>query len=219
MSSFHPFMVTGIFSCLLLFFLFFPVAGVASPELSGDYYQATGTLHVDGSPVGMEVALDGRVAGQVPESGVLIIDNIAVGEHAITASFPGYDNQEVWVNVPDGLPAEVRIDLTRQSMGSLDISSSPPNVQIYVDDLYKGVTPAVVEVQAGSHMVMLRLAGFQDWSAQTDVAGGEITALSGTLVPVSGAPVSTPSGGPSFLVTMLFIVAGCMVAYGQIRRR
>lgn len=219
MSSFHSFMVTGVFSCLVLSLLFFPVAGVASPELSGDYYQATGTLHVDGTPVGMEVALDGRVAGQVPESGVLIIDNIAVGEHTITASFPGYENKEVWVNVPDGLPAEVRIDLTRESVGSLDISSSPPNVQIYVDDLYKGVTPAVVEIQAGSHTVMLRLAGFQDWSTQTDVAGGETRTLSGTLVPVSGTPVSTPSGGPSVLVTALLIIAGCMVAYGQIRRR
>ena len=219
MRSLHSVVVTGVFSCLVLFHLFFPVAGVASPELSGDYYQATGTLHVDGSPVGMEVALDGRVAGQVPESGVLIIDNIAVGEHAITASSPGYENQELWVNVPDGLPAEVRIDLTRQSMGSLDISSSPQNVQIYVDDLYKGVTPAVVEVEAGSHMVLLRLSGFQDWSTQADVAGGETTALSGTLVPVSGTPVSTPSGGPSVLVTALLIVAGCMVAFGQVRRR
>ena len=219
MRSIHFLVMTEVFSCFLLFHLILPVAGIASPELTGGDYQATGALHVDGSPVGMEIALDGRVAGQVPESGVLIIDNITVGEHAVTGSFPGYASQEMWVNVPDGLPAEIRIDLSRKLMGSLDISSSPPNVQIYVDDLYKGITPAVVEVEAGSHVVLLRLSGFQDWSTQTDVAGGETTVLSGTLVPVSKTPVSSASGGPSVLVTMLLIVAGVMVAYGQIRRR
>jgi hypothetical protein len=160
----------------------------------------------------MEIMLDGRVAGQVADSGVLVIDNIPVGLHDVMASFPGYESQEVQVNVPGGLAAEVRIDLATQATGSIDISSTPTNVQIFVDDLYKGITPAVIEVPAGSYIVLLRLSGYQDWSAQVDVNGGETTVLSGTLLPTSGAPVPTASSGPSFMMTMLIIVSGCIFA-------
>lgn len=206
---------TCFLSCFVMFCLVFPVSGIIAPDFGTAPQQATGTLHVDGSPVGMEITLDGRVAGQVPDSGVLVIDNVPTGQHDVLASFTGYKSQEMVVNVPDSLPAEIRIDLTRQAAGLLDISSSPTNVQIYVNDQYKGITPAVIEVPAGDYLVLMRLAGYQDWSAQVDVTGGETTALSGTLIPVSGAPVSTPSGGPSLIVTVLLVVAGCMIAYNQ----
>ncbi|HOJ96115.1 MAG TPA: PEGA domain-containing protein [Methanospirillum sp.] len=217
--KFMAFLLTGIFFCLITGMLICPVTGIAAPQEAGTYYQATGTLHVDGNPVGMEISLDGRVAGQVPDSGVLIIENISVGQHAVMATFPGYEPQEVWVDVPDGLPAEVRIDLTKQSVGFLDISSNPPNVQVYVDDVYKGITPAKIEVLAGTHMVLLRLAGYQDWSAETIVHGGETAVVTGTMTSVSTPPVSTPSGGPSFIITILFVIAGCMIAYVQTVRR
>ena len=205
-------MVTGFFSCLVIICLIFPVAAIVAPEVVSAPDQATGTLHIDGSPVGMEIMLDGRVAGQVADSGVLVIDNIPVGLHDVMASFPGYESQEVQVNVPGGLAAEVRIDLATQATGSIDISSTPTNVQIFVDDLYKGITPAVIEVPAGSYIVLLRLSGYQDWSAQVDVNGGETTVLSGTLLPTSGGPVPTASSGPSFMMTLIIIVSGCIFA-------
>lgn len=206
------FIGTGIISCLFLSFLATSVLGIAALDPGGQVYQATGTLHVDGSPIGMEVALDGRASGQVPESGVLIIENIAVGGHTLTASYPEYENQEMVVQVPDGLPAEIRVNLEKDSEGSLDISSIPPNVQIYVDDLYKGITPALVVVPSGSHVVLLRLSGYQDWSMQTEVTGGQVTVVSGTLTPVSGPPVSTQSGGPGMFALIILSGAGCLIA-------
>jgi len=199
-----------VFSLLLC--LAGSVSAIASPELGEQVFQATGTLHVDGSPVGMEVALDGRVAGQVPDSGVLIIENIAVGQHSISSSYPGYENQELWVDVPDGLPAEVRINLKQGSVGSLEISSIPPNVQIYVDDLYKGITPAVVDVPTGPHVVLLRLAGYQDWSTEVEVLPDQVMPVSGPLTPVSGTPVSTPSGGPGIPALVILAGVGCLLA-------
>jgi len=212
MRSIVGFIGTGIISCLFLSFLTASVFGIAAPDPGGEVYLDTGTLHIDGSPVGMEVALDGRASGQVPESGVLIIDNIAVGGHTLTASYPEYETQEMAVEVPDGLPAEIRVNLEKDSGGSLDISSTPTNVQIYVDDLYKGITPAVVIVSSGSHVVQLRLSGYQDWSMQTEVTGGQVTLVSGTLTPVSGSPVSTPSSGPGMFGVLVLAGIGCLVA-------
>ncbi|HQC00358.1 MAG TPA: PEGA domain-containing protein [Methanospirillum sp.] len=205
-------MVTEFFSCLVIICLIFPVAAIVAPEVVSAPDQATGTLHIDGSPVGMEIMLDGRVAGQVADSGVLVIDNIPVGLHDVMASFPGYESQEVQVNVPGGLTAEVRIDLATQATGSIDISSTPTNVQIFVDDQYKGITPAVIEVPAGTYTVLLRLSGYQDWTSQADVTGGKTTVLSGTLLPTSGGPVPTASSGPSFMMTLIIIVSGCIFA-------
>ena len=181
-------MVTGFLSCLVTICLIFPVAAIVAPEVVSAPDQATGTLHIDGSPVGMEIMLDGRVAGQVADSGVLVIDNIPVGLHDVMASFPGYESQEVQVNVPGGLAAEVRIDLATQATGSIDISSTPTNVQIFVDDLYKGITPAVIEVPAGSYIVLLRLSGYQDWTGNASILGGRSESVEAVLVSSGSQP-------------------------------
>ena len=211
--------LTGILLFLGIVSMGGSVVGIASSDAHTPLYQATGTLHVDGSPIGMEVTLDGRVAGQVPESGVLIIDNIPVGEHRVIGSYPGYDQKEVVIDVPDGLPAEIRLDLTQERTGNLEISSTPPHVQIYVDDVYKGITPANIEIEVGLHKVLLRLFGYEDWSTQAEVRGGEATKISGTLVQTDRSPVLTPSGGPSFLLTILFVALSFLGVYCKISQR
>ena len=199
--------------CLFLSVCFsMPVSGVAAPDLTGQVYQATGSLHVDGDPTGMEISLDGRVAGQVDVSGVLVIDSIAVGEHTLTATYPGYAPREMLVEVPEGLPAEVRVNLEKEMNGVVDIDSTPPNVQIYVDDLYKGVTPAQVEASVGSHVVLLRLPGYQDWTSPVQVTADQPVKVSGVLQAAGTSPVETPQGGPETLVTLAISVLCCVIA-------
>ena len=202
----------GFVSLIFLSLLVAPVLGIVSPDLSGQVYQATGSLHVDGNPVGMEITIDGRVAGQVGESGVLVIDSVPVGEHTLTASHPDYFTKELVVNVPDGLPAEVRVTLEKESQGTLIIESTPPNVQVYVDDLYKGVTPVTLEAEIGSHDVLLRLAGYKDWRTEVTVSAETPAQVSGSLEPVAASPVPTPKAGPGLFSSLLITGICCIIA-------
>jgi hypothetical protein len=213
MREISKFSVAFLSISLLLVFGSGLVCGDASLD-AGAVYPTTGTLHIDGDPVGMEISLDGKNVGTIPESGVLILENIPVGEHSLNASYSGYMGQDMWVNVPDGLPAEIRVTLQEETSGSLDLSSTPPGAQIYVDDLYTGLTPAVVNATVGSHRVLLRQEGYQDWSTEVTVSGGQMVSVSGSLIPVSSTPVSPPAGGPGFLVTMILVGIGCVIAFG-----
>lgn len=46
--------------------------------------------------------------------------------------------------------------------GTLQLTSTPSGVQVYIDGVYKGVTPLTVQLAAGAHTVVFRLAGYPD---------------------------------------------------------
>lgn len=203
-------------SSLILFIFLISMAGFVSgdtsPDLTGQVFQATGTVHIDGDPVGMEIALDGKTAGQVDESGVLIIDSVPVGEHTLTASSPDFITKEVLVNVPDGLPAEVRVNLEKETQGTLIIESTPPNVQVFVDDLYKGITPVTMQVLTGSHDILLTLTGYEDWRSTVNVTADRPAEVSGTLVRIPASPTPTPQGGHGMIFIIVISGICCLIA-------
>ena len=188
-----------------------PVCGIVAPETGEAPFQATGSLHVDGDPPGMEIILNGRVAGQVPESGVLVIEQVPIGEHRIIGTAPGFSEQEAYVLVPDGMPVQVRMTLEKIHTGTLDVTSVPNNVQVYINNVYRGVTPLhLTDIEQGSNEVTLRLSGYQDWSTWVEV-GSEAVSVSGELTFLSSGS-TTPTGGPSGIATILLIGIGCICA-------
>lgn len=203
--------ISGIFSLLLGMGLVVPALGVAAPDLTGEAFQKAGSLHVDGKPVGMEIAIDGVIAGQVDDSGVLVIDNIPVGEHVLTATHPDYILKEMLVNVPDGFFAQVRVELDEKVYGTLTALSTPPNVQLYVDDLYKGITPATLDLPTGSHQVLFRLAGYRDVTMPVMVTADKPAEITGIMEPIAPSTKTTPGSGPGILVTLLVTGVCCIV--------
>lgn len=78
------------------------------------------------------------------------------------------------------------------SFGSISVSSTPPGASILLDNEYKGMTPLTMNaVSNGDHVVIVRLAGYQDWT-QTIPVLADATSLSATLVPTATpAPTTT----------------------------
>lgn len=197
-------------SLVLLLLVSMPVCGIASPYIGEPLLQPNGSLHVAGDPAGMAISLDGESKGIVPDQGMLVLDNVPVGKHTLAASKTGYGEKELAVTVPEGQTAEIQVNLSPVTTGSLEISSSPDNVQVYVDETYRGITPLTLgEVEVGSHTVLLRLAGYQDWSSPVEVIPGTAAPVSGSLVPVSGSPAPTQSGSAGVL-TAFMAGAGCL---------
>jgi len=175
---------SGILFAISLFFLIgtFVTTGAFAIGVVSPPVGVWGTVHVDGVPVGMAITLDGVSYGVVPDSGVLVMDQIPLGGHTLGATMPGYQGKETPITVLDGQITKVRVELTAISTGTLTVDSNPTNVQVYLDDVYKGITPVTLTgVQAGSYTILLRLAGYQDWSSPVTVRPGDQEIVSGTL--------------------------------------
>jgi hypothetical protein len=87
------------------------------------------------------------------------------------------------------------------STGSLSVTTSPAGATISVDGVQRGISPATIPgLPAGSHTVLLKLAGYQDLSAPVTIVAGQTQTLTSTLAPAAGpaaapAPIKTKSPG------------------------
>jgi len=68
-----------------------------------------------------------------------------------------------------------------QGQGTLEISSTPPGAQVYIDGTYRGTTPVTVPLAAGPHTVVLRMPGFPDAQRTITIYAGSRHTMSATF--------------------------------------
>ena len=167
---------------------------VKNPPIS-----STGTISVTTVPSGASVYLDGVYRGQTPPGDYLYIYDVVAGSHAIELSRTGYQDYSGTVQVSAAQNTRLSITLTpnpQPTSGSASITSSPSGAETFVDNVYKGITPLVVDNLApGSHVVLLKLGGYVEWQSTIQVSGGQVTDVSATLTP---GPTPTPKESGSF---------------------
>lgn len=67
--------------------------------------------------------------------------------------------------------------------GSVELTSTPPGAEVYLDGEYRGTTPTTIPtVSAGSHIVEVRLVGYERWSTPVVVTKETATKLTAMLV-------------------------------------
>ncbi|MDP2797769.1 MAG: PEGA domain-containing protein, partial [Methanoregula sp.] len=133
-----------------------------------------GWLYVSSSPGGASVTLDGTNYGQTPASGSLKLNNIVTGDHTVALTLAGYTPYTTKVNVNANTVSEVSALLSstgpKPAFGGLSVSSTPSGANVFVDNNFMGITPLTLkEIPAGSHMVIVRLTGYQDYETTTSV--------------------------------------------------
>jgi len=94
--------------------------------------------------------------------------------------------------------------------GSVQVTSSPSGAEVYLDYEYQGTTPVTIpSVAAGSHVVEVRLTGYERWTAPVSVTTGSTATLPALLIPIPAtlpvtfAPaksVTPPPGTPQIHV-------------------
>ena len=89
---------------------------------------------------------------------------------------------------------DLSFEVTTDELGNIDVSSSPTGAAIYVDSSYKGVTPDSIEGLAiGSHKVILKKSGYDEWAKMVQVTAGDTTSVDATLTAVTTAPTPAPT--------------------------
>jgi hypothetical protein len=165
--------------------------------------QAQGSLIVSSTPSGALVTLDGGHGQMTPWT----YADIAPGDHMIQVFLSGYQTYSTVVTVPPGVSVPIHAVLPPlTNVGVLQVISTPGGADLYVDQVYSGVTATTVgNLQNGEHQVRLRLAGYQDWTGPVQVKGGATTTITPALAPIGQALTgdlqvsSIPAGGSVFL--------------------
>ncbi len=74
--------------------------------------------------------------------------------------------------------------------GSIQVTSSPPGAEVYLDNEYRGTTPVSISpVPAGYHQVEVRLTGYTHWSGPVTVTAGSTVTLP---IQLNEAPAAPP---------------------------
>ena len=170
-----------------------------------------GNIQISGSPVGFKIFIDAEPYGILPESGIFLINNLSCASHQIHVSMDGFAPYEQDIQITGKNSTFIQVAL-KKKVSSLDIISNPPNVQIFIDDSYKGITPTTIpDLPPGDHTVQLKLSGYQDWQQVIDVKTNGNQSVSADLTPLKERKI------PGF-VSVLVLIALIGVGLLQIRR-
>ncbi len=70
------------------------------------------------------------------------------------------------------------------------VVSNPPGAEVYVDGMFYGLTPTIVNVETGDHLIELSLEGYWNWFNIVDIDDNSRT------IPVTFTPVSVNASEP-----------------------
>jgi hypothetical protein len=144
----------------------------------------TGQLRVLSTPLGAEIALDGKPSGATPQT----FPEMSPGPHTLTFAKAGYRSETRNVEVERGKRALVNAVLV-SSMASVSAGSTPAGASILVDGNETGkLTPAQVQVPEGSHKVTLKLQGWHTAETTVTLKAGESYNFAPTLAKDTAKP-------------------------------
>jgi hypothetical protein len=167
---------------------------VLRATLKANQIASTAMLNILSDPPGATVYVDGVNEGIVPPSGVMLVEDVVPGNHAVELRLAGFRTFTTDVYVNPNEVKLVRITLVPVTTGGLSVTSIPTGAEVYIDDLFKGPSPVTVsDLSPGSHTVLVRLPGYQDWSSQVQVNAGANTQVTAGLAPVATTPTTAPS--------------------------
>jgi len=187
-----------------------------SVTLTPVYQPTTGDIVVTSVPDGAAIYLDGNYRGTTNERNPFDITGVAPGTHTVTLLKNRYKDYSADVTVLAGKTVTVSAVLTPGSVtpstGDVSVESSPSGAEVYLDNAYEGFAPLTIHnVPAGSHVVMLRMSGYQDFQYTVQVSGGQTASVIGGLTPV---PTTVPTKSPlSPAVAVLGVLAGLALLY------
>jgi len=145
------------------------------------------------------------------------------GFHQVRLSLSGFSDWVGNVDVTGGVTTTVTQTLSvgtptptqAPGTGTVSVSSSPSGAQVFLDDVYMGITPVTLpSVSPGSHIVLLKNPGYADWQATIMVQANQNTPVSATMTPATTEPTQGPL--PLGLVIGAIVLVGALLV---LRRR
>jgi len=191
----------------------YPTAIGMAPYTQSPIY---GDLQIQSVPPGAAVYVNNNYQGITYPGDPVYVTQLAPGTYTVNLAMQDYQPFTQTAVVQAGITKQITAPMVPSSPGTapdttgqLIVGSTPSGAGIYLDNKYSGVTPIVLaNIPAGSHTLVLRQGGYQDWTSTVIVTGGGYAEVSGTLVsgstpakpaPANPVPQPTKSGLAVFI--------------------
>lgn len=174
-----------------------------------------GSIEAASTPAGASLFLDGNYMGQTPAGDYLDLTSLVPGTHTITISMTDYQVYTQTVYIRGGAVETINAQLVpvtpgpgADTTGQITVVSSPAGAELFLDNVFKGVTPLTLsDIPQGQHIVTAKLGGHADASQTVTVTGGQTTPVALGLA--GAAPTATPKSPLTAVPVLLgLIVAG-----------
>ncbi|MFA5267686.1 MAG: PEGA domain-containing protein [Methanoregula sp.] len=136
-------------------------------------------------------------------------DDIDAASTKVTGTFDlsdaADDEYEVCVvNSYDIVECDLSFDIATIESGSIAVSSSPSGASIYVDGTAYGTTPDTVDdLVEGSHKLVLKKTGYDEWGKIVTVEADEETEVDADLNQVTTIPTTVRTTEPASVYTTI----------------
>lgn len=175
----------------------------------------TGSIYAQSSPAGAAIYMNGNFYGYSPQT----IPGLAPGAYSMKATLSGYtpDNTLVYVYSGQTAPYYPVLQQSPQprQTGTVYVTSNPTQTGVYVDGNYYGTTPLTLTLYPGSHQVVLKLSGYNDYSTNIWVVAGQSQNLPVTMSSTTFGSIIITSV-PGAMVYMDSNVAGTINSAGTL---
>lgn len=184
---------------------------------------AYGDLQVQSVPPGAAVYVNENYQGITYPGDPVYVTQLAPGTYNVRLAMQDYQSFAQTIVVLPGSTGQITAPMAPllpepvpDATGQLIVGSTPSGAGIYLDNKYSGVTPTVLaNIPAGSHALVLRQAGYAEWTSAVTVTGGSYTEISGTLAPsttlTKPMPQPTKSGLPAVIPLTGIGICGFLV--------
>jgi hypothetical protein len=181
----------------------------------------TGDLQITSAPPGAVVYLDGNYKGFTPPNDKLDINDLPPGIYTISLTKLGYMDYSTSVTLPAGKIIQVSATMVPSpnlpSAATAEIVSSPSGAEVYIDNVYVGITPISFQnVTPGNYTIELNLQGYKSFTTSGTVQAGQDVHVIAELSLVSTPTPTAASSNPFMVVLALTIV--CLAGYLVYRR-
>ena len=139
------------------------VVGAREAETTSVHFDltaGTGSIRVTSNPAGAEAILTGTPMGENTET---VLGNLLPGSHLVAVRKAGFGHMgQLRVEVEAGKESKADFGLTSDQVGSLRLSSLPPEPKVILDGILLGqVTDVQLDnLAAGSHSIRVFREGF-----------------------------------------------------------
>lgn len=152
-------------------------------DLSKSAYGSPGLVQFISDPPGAEFLINDRSMGITPDSGVLIAYTVPRGLYTVNARRAGDQTITDQLYVDNNAATTYRVSMVPSPLGEMQVNSTPPGADIYLDNHAIGLTPlCLTDVMRGEHIILIRKDGYQDWIANISVIGGSVGSAEAVLV-------------------------------------
>ena len=123
----------------------------------------TGNLSVVTTPAGANVYVDNILKGIAP----ITVGGLSVGDHILKITKSGYQDYTATQTITAGQTTSFGISLAVawNATGTLSVTSNPTTAGLYIDGVYRGVTPLTISgILPGTHTFKVTKTNYVDYS-------------------------------------------------------